>query len=153
MTDSVAKQTSEVQYTGWWGSNYGASQDIPIAPGQRMRVYSPVGFWRSPGIPVDLKVTMSGPDPLVDVNVTNDGSILGFTIPLTAPVGSVQSIQVLSTTGARPRVGEHPGADQHGGLVHRAGDRAGGLSRLPTPAGNVRGLPFGVLVSAERGLW
>lgn len=58
-----------------------------------MRVYSPVGFWRTPGVPVITYLQ----DPVLDVNVTNDGSVLEFTIPASMRVGSLQGIHVRST--------------------------------------------------------
>lgn len=50
LDDSVTKQVSEFDGLDWWGSNYGSNAEIPIAPGERMRLRSPVGFWKTPGI-------------------------------------------------------------------------------------------------------
>ena len=98
LTDSVVKQTSEVDQTNWWGSNFGSSAEIPIAPGERMRIYSPAGFWKTAGVPATITVSIFGQQPVLDLNVTNDGSILGFTVPPTVPVGSILNVSVLSTT-------------------------------------------------------
>ncbi|MET0865426.1 MAG: hypothetical protein ABWZ98_13930 [Nakamurella sp.] len=102
LTDSVHKQHAEVDRMTWSGSNFGPPTRIRIAPGGRMLLTGPVGFWHPYDIAPVISAELTGRSvrtmDLEDVTVSADGAVLGLTIPATIPSGSRRNLSVVSST-------------------------------------------------------